>query len=116
MEKKFRYFMAIPLSDLDSKHLGYHLKKVRRLLNVKQCKIAENTDHCDSTISDLERRRKNPKFYTIQSYLKALGVEFYAFVPANDLSVDGERFKASLQLVRITSDELMQIKKLPKAD
>ena len=79
MEKKFRYFMAIPLSDLDSKHPGYHLKKVRRLLNVKQCKVAENTDHCDSTISDLERRRKNPKFYTIQLYLKALGVEFYAF-------------------------------------
>ena len=111
MEKKFRYFMAIPLSDLDSKHLGYHLKKVRRLLNVKQCKIAENTDHCDSTISDLERCRKNPKFYTIQSYLKALGVEFYAFIPADGFASVSKEDKTEFILVQITHEELMQIRK-----
>ena len=111
MEKEFRYFMAIPLSDLDSKHPGYHLKKVRRLLNVKQCKIAENTDHCDSTISDLERRRKNPKFYTIQSYLKALGVEFYAFVPADGLTTVNDPDKSEYILVQITHEELMRIRK-----
>ena len=109
MEKKFRYFMAIPLSDLDSKHLGYHLRKVRRLLNVKQCKVAEKTDHCDSTISDLERRRGNPKFCTIQSYLKALGVEFYAFVPANDLAIEAEQSKFEFILVQIPHEELVQI-------
>ena len=111
MEKKFRYFMAIPLSDLDSKHPGYHLKKVRRLLNVKQCKVAEKTEHCDPTISDLERRRKNPKFYTIQSYLKALGVDFYAFVPADGLTSGNDSDKSEYILVQITHEELIQIRK-----
>ena len=111
MEKKFRYFMAIPLSDLESKHPGYHLKKVRNLLDVKQCKVAEKTEHCDSTISDLERRRKNPKFYTIQNYLKALGVEFYAFVPADGFSSVTEQEKSEFILVQITHEELMQIRK-----
>mgnify|MGYP003490669267 CR=1 FL=1 len=111
MEKKFRYFMAIPLSDLESKHPGYHLQKMRKLLDVKQCKVAEKTEHCDSTISDLERRRKNPKFYTVQSYLKALGVEFYAFVPANDLAIEAEQSKFEFILVQITHEELMQIRK-----
>ena len=41
MERKFRYSMAIPLTDLEAKHPGYHLKEVRKLLNVKQCKVAE---------------------------------------------------------------------------
>lgn len=103
--------MAIPLSDLDSKHPGYHLKKVRRLLNVKQRNVAEKTDHCDSTISDLERSRGNPKFYTIQSYLKALGVEFYAFVPADGLASVNEPDKSEYILVQITHEELMQIRK-----
>ena len=111
MEKKFRYFMAIPLSDLESKHPGCHLKKVRNLLDVKQCKVAEKTEHCDSTISDLERRRKNPKFYTIQNYLKALGVEFYAFVPADDFSSVTEQERSEFILVQITHEELMQIRK-----
>ena len=111
MEKKFRYFMAIPLSDLESKHPGYHLQKMRKLLDVKQCKVAEKTEHCDSTISDLERRRKNPKFYTIQSYLKALGVEFYAFVPADGFSSASEQEKSEFILVQITHEELMQIRK-----
>ncbi|MBQ3172376.1 MAG: helix-turn-helix transcriptional regulator [Mailhella sp.] len=111
MEKKFRYFMAIPLSDLESKHPGYHLQKVRKLLDVKQCKVAEKTEHCDSTISDLERRRKNPKFYTIQSYLKALGVEFYAFVPADGVSSAINQEKSEFILVQITHEELMQIRK-----
>ena len=110
MEKKFCYFMAIPLSDLESKHPGYHLQKVRKLLNVKQCKVAEKTEHCDSTISDLERRRKNPKFYTIQSYLKALGVDFYAFVPADGLTSGNESDKSEYILVQITHEELIQIR------
>ena len=111
MEKKFRYFMAIPLTDLEKVHPRHHLKEVRKLLNVKQCKVAEKTEHCDSTISDLERRRKNPKFYTIQSYLKALGVEFYAFVPADGLTSGNEPDKSEYTLVQITHEELMQIKK-----
>ncbi len=111
MEKKFRYFMAIPLTDLETKHPGHHLKRVRELLNVKQCQLTEKTTHCDSTISDLERRRKNPKFYTIQSYLKALGVEFYAFIPADGLASVIEQDKAEFILVQITHDELMQIRK-----
>ena len=111
MERKFRYFMAIPLTDLESMHPGHHLKEVRKLLNVKQCKVAEKTEHCDSTISDLERRRKNPKFYTIQSYLKALGVEFYAFVPADGFSSAIKQEKSEFILVQITHEELMQIRK-----
>ena len=103
--------MAIPLSDLESKHPGYHLQKVRKLLDVKQCKVAEKTEHCDSTISDLERRRKNPKFYTIQNYLKALGVEFYAFVTAVGFSSVTEQEKSEFILVQITHEELMQIRK-----
>ena len=103
--------MVIPLSDLDSKHPEYHLQKVRKLLDVKQCKVAEKTEHCDSTISDLERRRKNPKFYTIQNYLKALGVEFYAFVPADGFSSVTKQEKSEFILVQITHEELMQIRK-----
>ena len=103
--------MAIPLSDLESKHPGYHLQKVRKLLDVKQCKVAEKTEHCDSTISDLERRRKNPKFYTIQSYLKALGVEFNAFVSADGLTSGNEPDKSEYILVQITYEELIQIRK-----
>lgn len=110
MEKKFRYFMAIPLTDLETKHPGHHLKKVRKLLDVKQCQLAEKTEHCDSTISDLERCRKNPKFYTIQNYLKALGVEFYAFVPADGLDTDSEHIKSKFVLVQITHEDLLQIK------
>lgn len=110
MEKNFRYFMAIPLSGLEQNHIGYYLKKARKILNLKQCRIAEKTMHHDSTISDLERYGRNPNFYTIQNYVKALGAEFYAFIPANDLSVDGEQAKASFQLVRIAADELMKIK------
>ena len=101
--------MAIPLTEMESNHPGYHLKKVRQLLDVKQCKIAEKTEHCDSTISDLERRRKNPKFYTLQSYLKALGVEFYAFVPADDLAIETEQSKFEFILVQIPHEELVQI-------
>ena len=111
MEKKFRYFMAIPLTDLEAKHPGYYLKRVRKLLDVRQCKVAEKTEHCDSTISDLERRRKNPKFYTIQNYLKALGVEFYAFVPADDFSSVTEQERSEFILVQITHEELIQIRK-----
>ena len=111
MEKKFRYFMAIPLTDLETTHPGHHLKRVRKLLNVKQCRVTEKTEYCDSTISDLERRRKNPKFYTIQSYLKALGVEFYAFVPTDGFASDFELNNSEFVLVQITHDELMQIKK-----
>ena len=111
MEKKFRYFIAIPLADLEAKHPGHHLKSVRKFLNVKQCRVIEKTEHCDSTISDLERHRKNPKFYTIQNYLKALGVEFYAFIPADGLATVIEQDKSEFILVQITHDELMQIRK-----
>ena len=69
------------------------------------------TGYCDSTISDLERRRKNPKFYTIQSYLKALGVEFYAFVPADGFASDFALNKSEFILVQITHEELIQIRK-----
>ena len=103
--------MAIPLSDLESKHPGYHLQKVRKLLDVKQCKVAEKTEHCNSTISDLERRRKNPKFYTIQNYLKALGVAFYAFVPADGFFSASEQERSEVILVQITHEELIQIRK-----
>ena len=109
MEKKFRYFLAIPLSNLEQNHIGYYLKKARKILNLKQCRIAEKTMHHDSTISDLERYGANPNFYTIQNYVKALGAEFYAFIPVNDLSVEGELSKSDFRLVRIASDELMKI-------
>lgn len=111
MEKKFRYFIAIPLSELESKHLGIFLKETRDLLDVKQCRIIEKTPHCDSTIIDLERRCKNPYFQTIQNYVKALGAEFYAFVPADALVSDVDVLKPELLLVKITPEELINIRK-----
>ena len=73
MEKKFRYFIAVPITDVETNHIGYHLKRLRDFLDVKQCAVIAHTAQCPSTISDIERHRKNPKFYTIQNYIKALG-------------------------------------------
>ena len=111
MNKKFRYFIAIPLTELESKHLGIFLKETRVLLDMKQCRLIEKTPHCDSTISDLERQCKNPYFQTIQNYLKGLGVEFYAFVPADTLAADAAFLKTELLLVKITPEELIEIRK-----
>jgi transcriptional regulator with XRE-family HTH domain len=82
--------MAITGPELEKEHSGHHLKRVRTLLNVKQCRVAENTEQCDSTISYLERVIKNPKFYIIQGYLKVIVVEFYAFVHDHGLSTLSE--------------------------
>ncbi len=111
MEKKFRYFIAIPVKEMESKHLGYYLKQTRELLNIKQCKVTEKTIHSDSTISDLERHCKNPYFHTIQNYLNALGVELYALVPAEVLTSDDDVESEEIMMVQITLEELVKIKK-----
>ena len=111
MEKKFRYFIAVPITDLESNHIGYHLKRLRDFLNVKQCAVTEHTVHCPSTISDIEGHRKNPKFHTIQNYIKALGAEFYAFVPADFLSAEMTLTNSHFMVVQISPEELVKIKK-----
>ena len=111
MEKKFRYFIAVPITDVESNHIGYHLKRLRDFLDVKQCAVIAHTAHCPSTISDIERHRKNPKFYTIQNYIKALGAEFYAFVPADFLSADMDLTSSRFMMVQISPEELVKIKK-----
>lgn len=111
MEKKFRYFIAVPITDLESAHIGHHLRRLREFLDIKQCAAAANTEHSPSTISDMERHRKNPKFCTIQSYVKALGAEFYAFVPAGFLSADMDLTNSRLIMVQISPEELVKIKK-----
>ena len=110
MEKKFRYFIAVPITDLDSNHIGQHLKRLRKFLDVKQCTVAEHTEHWASTISDIERHGENPNFLTIQNYVKAIGAEFYAFVPADFLSSEAELTRTRFVLVQISQEELTKIK------
>lgn len=52
MEKKIRYFIATRTIGLEKEHPGYHLKRVRKVLNVKQSRAADKAEHCDSTTSD----------------------------------------------------------------
>lgn len=111
MEREFRYLMAIPLTGLESNHIGYYLRRARKVLDLKQSYVAEKTVLCESTISDLERYGVNPNFTTIQNYMKALGLEFYAFIPANSLDSGGVWTKSEVILVQIASDELIKIKK-----
>ena len=110
MVKDFRYFIAVPITDLDAKHIGYHLKRLREFLGEKQRKIIENTSHCPSTISKMEKRGVNPQFNTIQSYIKALGAEFYAFVPANLFAAEFVSKHPEFIVVQITPEELRKIK------
>ena len=111
MDKEFHYLMTISLTELESNHLGYYLTLTRKLLNIKQCRVIEKTLHCDSTIIDLERQFKNPYFHTLHNYLKAIGLEFYAFVNADNLLPRTELSETPLMLVQVTPDELSKIKK-----
>jgi len=108
MGENFRYFIAVPITSFESKHIGYHLKKLRIFLGKKQSSIAADTAHAPSTISDLERYGKNPNFNTIQDYIKSLGAEFYAFVPANFLSTEFDAAYSEFRLVQITSEKQLQ--------
>ena len=109
MGENFRYFIAVPITTFESKHIGYHLKKLRIFLGKKQSTIAANTTHASSTISDLERYGKNPNFNIIQGYVKSLGAEFYAFVPANFLSTGFDPIHPEFRMVQIASETLLQI-------
>ena len=109
MRENFRYFIAVPITAFESKHIGYHLKKLRIFLGKKQNAIVANTEHASSTISDLERYGNNPNFNTIRDYVKSLGAEFYAFVPANFLSTGFDPTYSEFRLVQITSETLLQI-------
>jgi len=111
MDKEFHYLMTISLTELESNHLGYYLTLTRKLLNIKQCRVIEKTPHCDSTIIDLERQFKNPYFHTLHNYLKAIGLEFYAFVNADNLLPRTELSETPLMLVQVTPDELSKIRK-----
>ena len=110
MVKDFRYFIAVSITDLDANHIGYHLKRLREFLGEKQRKVTDNTNHCPSTISKMEKRGVNPQFNTIQSHMKALGVEFYAFVPAKFLSAKLDLEHPEFMVVQITPEELRKIK------
>jgi len=111
MEGTFLYFRAITLTSLESNHVGHKLQNIRVSLNLKQCHVADKTARCISTISDLERYGKNPKFNTVQDYVKALGAELCVLVPVNTPEEDKTLASSEVLLAQVTPDGLLKIKK-----
>ena len=108
MERKFQYFRAITLTSLESNHVGHDLKRARKFLKLKQCHVADKTEHCTSTISDLERYGTNPNFNTVQNYVNALGVKLCVLVPVDDLNEDKNPASSDILLMQVTPEKLVK--------